>query len=163
MIFFHLTFLLPSLTIVATLFNSYTMSLRITSPLILLVFLTTLASCSGTFSDTMRITNDTGSTSTSVTTPSPVSTPSTMPTPIPSATTTSPSKTKKAQISYSVPEGGTSTTEFSVTVSDGVIDSVSALRVSGDRESKQYQDAFARKVAGSVVGRKLTDLNLHAL
>jgi hypothetical protein len=62
-----------------------------------------------------------------------------------------------------VPEGGTSTTEFSVTVSDGVIDSVSALRVSGDRESRQYQDAFARRVAGSVVGKKLADLNLHAL
>lgn len=66
-------------------------------------------------------------------------------------------------ITYDVPHGET-TTEFTVTTSpDDIITEASAQMISGDHESRAYQERFNRNLTNKVVGKKISELNLNVI
>ncbi|MBP9779227.1 hypothetical protein KBD33_01220 [Candidatus Gracilibacteria bacterium] len=71
--------------------------------------------------------------------------------------------TESGQRSYDVPEGHRVTTEYSVTVDGDIITGVSMRMVSGDHESREYHDRMNRRLATTVVGKKISELNLNVI
>jgi hypothetical protein len=55
------------------------------------------------------------------------------------------------------------TTEFTATVDNDVITAVSMRMVSGDHESHEYHDRMNRRLASTVVGKKISELNLNVI
>ncbi len=55
------------------------------------------------------------------------------------------------------------TTEYSVTVDGDIITGVSMRMVSGDHESREYHDRMNRRLTTTVVGKKISELNLNVI
>jgi hypothetical protein len=81
-----------------------------------------------------------------------------------SPTVSDTSSTVSRSISYRTPSReGSTTTKFSITLSDGVITAASAVYVSGDHEDQRYQSRFSQSIASVVVGKKLSDISLDVV
>jgi uncharacterized protein with FMN-binding domain len=104
------------------------------------------------------------------------STPNPTPPPTPSAATTAPpttpaaatpappaqSGTYSARSSYRVP-GSIESIKVTLAVSNGVITNVSIVNSEGDNNSAQYQQDFTSAYKSSVVGKKLSGLQLDVI
>ncbi len=137
-------------------------------PLILLALISTLTSCT---TKTEAPTADTPAPQAVVETtpvaPAPdATTPPTVPpvevSPAPAPDATTPPTTKTETVSYTNPSGSDEV-EFSLTVTDGVITSVSATPKAKNEISTKLQTAFAEEISSKVVGMKISDLNLAAV
>lgn len=141
---------------------------KIAIPLILLASISTLTSCT---TKTEAPTADTPVPQAVVETPAPV------PTPTPDATTppvvppvestgtvptSSTPVTKTETISYNTPAGNDDV-EFSMTVTDGVITSITTTPKAVHDISKARQTAFAGEISAKVVGKKISELSLSAV
>jgi hypothetical protein len=80
---------------------------------------------------------------------------------IPVATPAPASVTHSNTVSYRTPDGSASVS-FSVTAKAGVITAASSTTRAGGT-SGYYQDAFAQRLAGAVIGKKIAGLNLSAI
>ncbi|GAB0174308.1 MAG: hypothetical protein HHAS10_01870 [Candidatus Altimarinota bacterium] len=119
-------------------------------------------------------------------TPAPVMQDGVSPTPVTSpsvnldtgAAVTSPEKTETSSTSTQAPQessvsrtetvqyntpAGSDSIEFSVTVTDGIIASASAVPKADHDISKKLQEGFATKLSESVVGKKAKDLDVDAI
>ncbi|MBC7503478.1 hypothetical protein H7169_00730 [Candidatus Gracilibacteria bacterium] len=70
--------------------------------------------------------------------------------------------TRKETVAYNNPSGMDSV-EFNVTVTDGIITSVSVTPKAENQISLKRQTAFAANVSSIVVGKKAKDLNVDAI
>lgn len=108
--------------------------------------------------------SSTGTSSPVTTTPQPttsISTPSSQPT-TSSSSSGYKDGTYSASASYYVPHGNESI-QVSLTISNGTITNASIQNSEGDNESARYQEDFAAVYKSSVVGQKISGLQLSVI